>query len=401
MSQDPLWGSRRNDGPPDLDEIIRRMLAKLKQFFGGKPSGPLQPSPPADKRLLGGGLAIVAGILVLLWIGSGFYIVEPSEQAVVLRFGRYVESTDSGPHWRMPWPIGQEEIVKVSENRSIDVGYAGDSHNHIPEEALMLTQDQNIVDMQLEVQYDVKDARAFIFNNPNQSDDGKTIVKQATEAAIREIVGRNKVEFVLNAGRAEVAADATRLIQSLLDNYGSGIHIARVNIKGVQAPDQVQDAFADAVRADQDRVRQINDGNSYAGKVVTDAKGDADVLLSQAEGYKQKVIAVAEGDAARFKQVVAEYSKAPQVTRDRMYIETMQQIFSNTSKVLVDQKANSNMLYLPLDKLIQGSSANASGATAPAAPATSEAAPDARAADGSAARSPRLEITGRGEREGR
>jgi membrane protease subunit HflK len=347
--------------------------------------------------LLGGGMIIVGFVLIILWLGSGFYIVQPSEQAVVLRFGRYVDTSEPGPHWRAPWPIGQAEIVKVSDNRSVEVGYSGDSKNHLPEEALMLTQDQNIVDMQLEIQYDVKNARDFVFNNTTQGDDGKSIVKQATEAAIREIVGRNTIDFVLNEGRAQVAADSTRLIQSLLDNYGTGIHIARVNIKGVQPPDQVQDAFADAVKAGQDKAKQINEGEAYARDVVPKAKGTADALLLQAQGYKQAVIARADGDAARFRQVVAEYSKAPQVTRDRMYLDTMQQLFSNTTKVLVDQKAGNNLLYLPFDKLMQANS--------PVAPAS--AAPAAQSADSSASsgdtggRSPRMEFSARGEREGR
>ncbi|MBV8466592.1 MAG: FtsH protease activity modulator HflK [Burkholderiales bacterium] len=402
MSQDPNWGRRRNDGPPDLDEIIRRMIGKLKQFFGGKPSGPVEPSQNGpDGRVLGGGVVIVGFLLALLWLGSGFYIVQPSEQAVVLRFGRYVETSEPGPHWRAPWPIGQADIVKVSDNRSVEIGYSGDSKNHVQEESLMLTQDQNIVDMQLEIQYDVKSARDFVFNNTTQSDDGKSIVKQATEAAIREVVGRNTVTFVLNEGRAQVAADATRLIQSLLDNYGTGIHIARVNIKGVQPPEQVLDAFADAVKAGQDKAKQINEGEAYANDVVPKARGTAEALLAQAQGYKQAVIKRAEGDADRFRQVVAEYSKAPQVTRDRMYLDTMQQMFGNTTKVLIDQKAGNSLLYLPFDKLMQANSGPSGTPVAAASAAPSADSSVAAGDNGGNTRNGRLDFSNRGEREGR
>jgi len=396
MSQDPQWGRRPNDGPPDLDEIVRRMLNKLKQFFGGKPSGPSEPrmSPP-DGRAVTGGIILVAGVLVVIWLMSGFYIVDASEEAVVLRFGRYVETVESGPHWRQPWPIGDVEIVKVSRVRSVEVGFKGDAKTRVPDESLMLTQDQNIVDMQLEVQYDVKDAKDFVFNNVTHDEDAHDIVKQAAETAIREVVGKNKIDFVLNEGRSQVSADATRLIQSLLDNYGAGIHIARVNINDVQPPEAVQSAFADAVKAGQDKVKQINEGTAYSNDVIPKARGTAASLLLEAQGYKQSVIARSEGDVARFKQVATEYAKAPQVTRDRMYLDAMQDILSKSSKVLVDQKAGGNLLYLPLDKLIQA--AGQQNATA-----TVTEVPEAKAPETpSVVRVPRLDTTGRGEREGR
>jgi membrane protease subunit HflK len=386
MSQDPKWGGGRNDGPPDLDEILRRTLSKIKQFLGGRPPLPQGPSP-SDGRMVVGGAGVVAALAAVLWVSSGFYVVDAREEAVVLRFGRYVETTEAGPHWRFPWPIGAHEVIKLSEIRSVEVGARGDPKS--TSESLMLTQDQNIIDMQLEVQYDVKDARDFVFNNVTDGGDARDIVKQAAETAIREVVGKNKVDFVLNEGRSQVAADATRLIQSLLDNYNAGIRVTRININDVQPPEAVQAAFADAVKAGQDKVKQTNDGVAYANDVVPKARGMAASLLLEAQGYKQSVIAKAEGDAARFRQVVAEYAHAPQVTRDRMYFDTMQQVLTNSSKVLVDQKSGSgNLLYLPLDKLMQLNAPAA--ATVMVTPETAE----ARAAD-------QASRNVRGEREGR
>lgn len=360
MSQpDPQWGRRRNDGPPDLDEIIREYFNKLKQFFGGKPNPP--GTPPGSGAVLGG-IGVVVVLIVMIWLGSGFYSVDVREQAVVLRFGRYLETTDAGLRWRMPWPVESHEIVNLSEIRSVEVGFRGEARRQA-EESLMLTQDQNIIDLQLEVQYDIKDAEDFLFNNASANRDAADLVKQAAETAIREIVGRNKVDFVLNEGRAQIAVEATKLIQSLLDHYRTGVQVSRVNINDVQAPEPVQAAFADAVKAGQDKVKLKNEGTAYANTVVPKADGDAAQLVKEAEGYKQSVIARAEGDAARFRQVSEEYSKAPQVMRDRLYFEAMQQIFANSTKVLVDQKSGgNNLLYLPLDKLVQQS-----GQTAPAA----------------------------------
>lgn len=360
MSQpDPQWGSFRNDGPPDLDELFRKFCNKLKQFLGGSAQAPLNGSNGPSGAMISGVVGVIVVVMLLLWLGGGFYVVDAREQGVVLRFGRYVETTEPGLRWRFPWPFEKHEIVKISEVRSVEVGYRGDAKTRVPDEALMLTEDQNIVDVQLEVQYDVKDAKAFVFNNARARSDGdaKDIVKQAAETAIREVVGRNKVDFVLNEGRGQVSADTTRLVQALLDNYNSGIRVTRVNINDVQPPGPVQDAFSDAVKAGQDKVKLKNEGLAYANDVVPKASGLASRLMEEAEGYKQSVIARAEGDAARFLQIAGEFAKAPQVTRERMYIDTMQQILSNTSKVLIDQKSGGgNLLYLPLDKLMQMSS---------------------------------------------
>ena len=245
------------------------------------------------------------------------------------------------------------QVVRLAQLRSVEVGYRGNAKNRIPEESLMLTEDQNIIDVQLSVQYDVKDAKAFLFNNLTADKDAKDIVKQATETAIREVVGGNKVDFVLNEGRAQIASEAAALIQHIIDRYNLGVRISKVNINDVQPPEQVLSAFDDAVKAGQDKEKLRNEGTAYANDVIPKASGMASRLLEESEGYKQRVVSNAEGEASRFKQVLAEYSKAPAVTRERLYIDMMQQVLNTSSKVLVDQKAGNNLLYLPLDKLMQ------------------------------------------------
>lgn len=379
MSQnDPQWGGGRKDGPPDLDEILRNIGNRVSRFFGGG-NGNRPPASGGGGRMPGGstGVMAIVGVVVVLWLASGFYVVDERENALILRFGRYVETVNkSGLKWHFPYPIESREIVNVTEIRSLEVGAGGDGSG---DESIMLSGDQNIIQVQLEVQYTLKSAQDFSFDNRFTDRDGKDMVKQAAETAIREVIGRNKVDYVLNEGRGKIAEDTKELIQQLLDKYGAGISVSRVNIKDVQPPEQVQAAFADAVKARQDKARLINEGTAYANDVIPKASGTASRLLEEAQGYQQRVVAQAEGDASRFKQVEAEYSKAPQVTRDRMYLDTMQQLFANTTKVLVDQKASGNLLYLPLDKLIQstnpGQSADVATTRAADSPATTDSAP--------------------------
>jgi membrane protease subunit HflK len=374
MSQhDPKWGRRPNDGPPDLDELFRKLNQKLARLLGAKPSG----KTPEPRAAFKGGVGAALGVVVALWLASGFYVVDAREEGVVLRLGRYHHTTEAGLQWHLPYPFEKVEIVNLTEVRSIEVGYRSSAKNRVPEESLMLTEDQNIIDVQLSVQYDVHDAKAFLFNNATGDRDAKDIVKQATETAIREIVGRNKVDFVLNEGRAQIAAESQRLIQNTVDRYALGVRIAKVNINDVQPPEQVQAAFEDAVKAGQDKDKLRNEGLAYANDVVPKAQGLAARLTEEAEAYKQRAVSRAEGDAARFKQVLSEYNKAPKVMRDRLYFDMMQQIMTSSSKVLVDQKGGSNLLYLPLDKLIQSTSpGNGAAVTpAPAAPTPSRAEP--------------------------
>lgn len=351
---DPQWGNKNSGGPPDLDEVFRSLNRKIEGLFGRKGNG----SNPGQGGSggMGSGIGLIVIIVALIWLASGFYIVDASQRGVVLRFGKYVEATQPGPRWHLPFPIETVEVVNLSQVRTVEVGYRESVRNKILKESLMLTDDENIIDIQFAVQYFLKDPADYLFNNRMPDEN----VRQAAETAIREVVGKSKMDFVLYEGREQVAAATTKLIQEILDRYKSGIVVSKVTMQNAQPPEQVQAAFDDAVKAGQDRERQKNEGQAYANDVVPKAKGAAARLLQEAEGYKQRVIANAEGDASRFKQILAEYEKAPQVTRERMYIDMMQQILTSSSKVLVDQKsANGSLLYLPLDKLIQSTNPGA------------------------------------------
>lgn len=367
---DPQWGRRGNQGPPDLDEVWRRFNEKLNALFGrGRASGG-GPGTATPKQF-GGGLGLLIALVLLVWLASGFYIVDASQRGVVLRFGKYLETTQSGPRWHLPYPIESVEIVNLSQVRTVEVGYRNNVKSKVIKESLMLTDDENIIDIQFAVQYILKSPEDYLFNNRSPEDS----VLQAAETAIREIVGKNRMDFVLYEGREQVAAHATKLMQEILDRYGTGILISKVTMQNAQPPEQVQAAFDDAVKANQDRERQKNEGQAYANDVVPRARGAAARLLQEADGYRQRVIADAEGDASRFRQILVEYSKAPAVTRDRLYLDMMQQVLSNSSKVLIDQKSGASLLYLPLDKLLQiGGSPAATQELSPRA-ATPETAP--------------------------
>ncbi|HEX4985128.1 MAG TPA: FtsH protease activity modulator HflK [Burkholderiales bacterium] len=350
---DPQWGKRGSDGPPDLDELWRRMNQRLNSLFGGKGGG--APPGPGKVRPLGSGFGLLVILIVLVWLASGFYIVDASQRGVVLRFGKYVGSTEAGPRWHWPWPIESAEVVNVTGVRTIEIGYRNNVKSKVQNESLMITDDENIIDIQFAVQYTLKDPTDYLFNNR----DADKSVMQAAESAIREVVGKNKMDFLLSAGKEKIVDTVQGLLQKILDRYKTGITITRVTMQDAQAPEEVQAAFADAVKAGQDRERQINEGQSYFNDVVPKAKGTAARLLQEGEGYRQSVIANAEGEAARFNQIVAEYSKAPAVTRERLYLEALQQVLTNASKVVIDQKNGSNLLYLPLEKLLQAGGAGA------------------------------------------
>jgi len=362
---DPQWGRRPNQGPPDLDEIWRDFNRKLNGLFGR--GGGDDPKGP-DVRKVGGGAGLLIGLVLAVWLASGFYIVYEGQRGIVLRFGKLAETTMPGPRWHLPYPVETAEVVNVAGVRSVEVGYRNNVKSKVIKESLMLTDDENIIDIQFAVQYILKSPTDYLFNNRSPDDS----VLQAAETAIREIVGKNSLDFVIFEGRAEVAARAHKLMQEILDRYGTGINIQKVTMQNAQPPEQVQAAFDDAVKAGQDRERQKNEGQAYANDVIPKARGMASRLTQEAEGYRSRVIEQAEGDASRFRQIVVEYNKAPQVTRDRLYIEAMQQVMSNTTKVLVDQKGGNNLIYLPLDKIMQ-----MTGTASPseAAPKTGEIAP--------------------------
>jgi len=373
---DPQWGNKNNGGPPDLEELLRKLNEKIASLLGGK-SGAGKGSSGSDGSGnsgggsmpgFGGSMGLIAAVIALIWLASGFYIVDASQRGVVLRFGKKVEVTEPGPRWHLPFPVETVEIVNLSQVRTIEVGYRDNVKNKMLKESLMLTDDENIIDIQFAVQYFLKDPADYLFNNRMPDEN----VRQAAETAIREVVGKSKMDFVLYEGREQVAASATKLIQEILDRYKSGILISKLTMQNAQPPEQVQAAFDDAVKAGQDRERQKNEGQAYANDVVPRARGMAARLIQESEGYKQSVIANAEGDASRFKQILVEYEKAPAVTRERMYLDMMQQVMGNVSKVMVDQKNSNSLMYLPLDKLIETSRGGGSIADALAAPITSQ-----------------------------
>ena len=403
---DPQWGNRGegdgdkpngggprrpNQGPPDLEELWRDFNRKLNGMFGkkgggggnGGGDGPRMPQVDFNPKFLGGGIGLLVALAIVVWLASGFYIVDASQRGIVLQFGKYKETTEPGLRWRLPYPIQSVDLVNLTGVRTIEIGYRGSERNKVLKEALMLTDDENIVNIQFAVQYFLSDPSEYLFNNRHPDE----AVMGAAESAVREIVGKSRMNFVLYEGREQIAAQAAKLMQEILDRYKSGILISKVTMQNAQPPEQVQAAFDDAVKAGQDRERQKNEGQAYANDVIPKAKGTAARLMEEAGGHKQRVIATAEGDASRFKQVQAEYAKAPEVTRQRMYLETMQQVYSNTSKIMVDAKGQGNLLYLPLDKLMQGAGAAvaaqpqadpapaAAGVTKPAGPTSGDSPP--------------------------
>jgi membrane protease subunit HflK len=380
---DPNWGrgSRGpqgpgggNQGPPDLDELWRNFNRRLSELFGRRRGGDEPPRPPSA-RGLGGGAGVLAALVLVVWLASGFYIVVEGQRGVVLTFGRYSQETMPGLRWRVPWPIQSNEIVNLAQVRTLEVGYRNNVRTKVLKESLMLTDDENIVDLQFAVQYTVKDARDFVFNvrRPDES------AMQIAETAMREVIGKSRMDAILYETQIDVANRARDLMQTIHDRYGTGIQVSTVTIQNAQPPEQVQAAFDDAVKANQDRERQKNEGQAYANDVIPRARGTAARLGEEAQGYRQRVIANAEGEASRFRQVLAEYSKAPAVTRERLYIETMQAILTSTSKIMMDYRGSGNLLYLPLEKVMQSAGAPDGAATsaAPAAP-PAEAGPRSR-----------------------
>ncbi|MEI6836773.1 MAG: FtsH protease activity modulator HflK [Alcaligenaceae bacterium] len=367
---DPGWGRgqggngseppkkpEQGNGPPDLDQVWRDFNNRLGSLFGrgkggggsrpNQTSGPSGPTPRQSK--IGLGVLVAGG--VALWLASGFFIVQEGQVAVLTQFGKYKSTAQAGFQWRIPAPIQGHEIVNISQLRTFEVGFRGNARNRVLPEALMLTEDENIVDVQFVVQYRLRadGAPDYIFKtkDPDES------VRQTAQAAMREVVGKKPMDKVLYEERAAIAVDVQKLMQQILDRYKTGVQVSSIAIQNVQPPEQVQAAFDDAVKAGQDLDRQKNEGQAYSNQIVPMAAGQASRMLEQAEGYRARVVGTATGDAARFSSVLAEYTKAPGVIRERMYLETMQQMFANASKVLIDTQGSNNMLYLPLDKITQ------------------------------------------------
>jgi membrane protease subunit HflK len=385
-----------NQGPPDLDELWRDFNQKLGGIFGGLKNtgrgglggtgggngsgGGFQP----DMKSAGIGVGLIAGVVLLIWLGTGFFIVQEGQQAVITQFGKYKSSVGAGFNWRLPYPIQRHELIFVTQIRSVDVGRDTVIKATGLRESAMLTEDENIVEIKFAVQYRLSDARAFLFESKNP---GEAVV-QAAETAVREVVGKMRMDSALSEERDQIAPRVRALMQTILDRYKVGIEVVGINLQqgGVRPPEQVQAAFDDVLKAGQERERAKNEAQAYANDVVPRAVGSASRLKEEADAYKSKIVSQAQGDAQRFKSVLAEYQKAPQVTRDRMYLDSMQQIYSNVTKVMVDSRQGSNLLYLPLDKVMQlnGQGADAPPAAAPGAlPVNTPAAatPDARTRD--------------------
>ena len=340
--RDP-WGSRGGQqGPPDLDEVLKKLQARLSALFGSR---------PGVKIPGGGGLGFSVVLIAALlgWGAYGIYIVDPAEEAVVLRFGGYVRTTSSGPHWAPPFIETVEKVdVEVLRNQEIGFRTQGTSVATVAHEALMLTEDENIIDIQFAVQYRVSDAANFLFNVL----DPEITLRQATESAVREVVGRSRMDFVITAGRDAVADEVARLSQQILDRYQTGLHITSVNMQDAQPPAEVQEAFFDAIKAREDQERIINEANAYKADVVPKARGEGQAVLQRAEAYRARVVAQAEGETSRFVQVLAQYQRAPEITRERLYLEAVESVMSSTSKVLVDVEGGNSLMYLPLDRLM-------------------------------------------------
>ena len=374
-----------NQGPPDLDELWRDFNRKLGGLFGnvrgrggaggagGGGTGGFQP----DMKSAGMGAGLIAGVVLLIWLGTGFFIVQEGQQAVITQFGRYKSTAGAGFNWRLPYPIQRHELIFVTQIRSVDVGRDSIIKATGLRESAMLTEDENIVEIKFAVQYRLNDARAFLFESKSPAE----AVVQAAETSVREVVGKMRMDSALSEERDQIAVRVRAFMQKILDQYKVGIEVVGINLQqgGVRPPEQVQAAFDDVLKAGQERERAKNEAQAYANDVVPRAVGTASRLREESQAYKARIVAQAEGDAQRFRSVLAEYQKAPQVTRDRMYLDAMQQVYSSVTKVLVDSRQGSNLLYLPLDKIMQlpGQAAADAAAGAGSAPATAPATPAA------------------------
>lgn len=346
--KDP-WGTQGDrQGPPDLDDIVRRLQEKFGGLFGGRRGG----RSTGGGRPSSFGISTILLVVLILWGLSGTYTIHEGSRGVVLRFGNYVETTEAGLHWHLPFPVESVEVVNVEEIRTAEIGYrsglGGQGSRTMAREALMLTQDENIIDIKLAVQYKVKDAKDYLFNVANPD----LTLHQSAESALRETIGKSKMDFVLTEGRSEIVLRTEALTQEILDRYQTGLLVTSVNMQDAQPPEEVQDAFNDAVKAREDEDRLRNEAEAYANDVLPKARGQAARMLEEANAYKARVIAEAEGEASRFVQILNEYKQAPEVTRERIYLDAVKSILNNTSKVVVDVKDGSNMLYLPLDRLL-------------------------------------------------
>jgi membrane protease subunit HflK len=370
-NNDPWGGGNKgNQQPPDLDEVVKKLQDSLSQIFGGGKGGrkgprAVEPSGNGPSRGRNGatiGIGSLFGVVITIWLLSGIYIVDPAERGVELYFGKYFTTTMPGPHWVAPYPIAQVEKVNVEEIRNIEIGYRSrggtQAVGSVPRESLMLTKDENIIDIKFAVQYRIKDAQNYLFSvlNPDIT------LRQATESAVRDVIGKSEMDYVLTEGRADIASRSRDLIQEIADRYSTGLEVTTVNMQDAQPPDQVQGSFADVVKAREDKQRLINEAEAYSNDLIPRARGASARILSEAEAYREKVMVKADGETSRFNQILTEYKKAPEVTRKRLYIDAMEGVLSRTSKVMVDVDQGNSLLYLPLDKMV-GRQSESTGTT--------------------------------------
>ena len=364
------WGQGNGQGggqqtPPDLDQVIRDLQQKFGAIFGGRGGGSGGGGGGSASKMGAAGLGVIITLVVLGWLATGFYVVEQGEQAVELRFGEFKEIKEAGLRWHMPLPIESKELVNVQKIRTVEVGYRTATRSgqlaKVPSEALMLTTDENIIDIQYAVQFDVRDPKELLFN---VSEPDEQVVRQATESAVREVIGLSTMDRAITGGRSEIAQSTRTLLQEILDRYQSGLNIRNVEMQNAQPPEEVKPAFDDAVKAREDQVRIKNEAEAYSNDILPRAKGQAARLLQEAEAYEASKVALAEGEASRFTQVLEEYLKAPVITRDRLYLEAMESVLGNSTKLVIDQKSGgNNVMYLPLDQLIKGQQSRATAAT--------------------------------------
>ncbi len=364
--QDP-WGGGKNDGPPDLEDVIRNIRDKIGGRKGGKPNGRPRNTDGNPGGFDFAGIGLFAGVALLVWLLSGIYIIGPAERGVVLQFGKYKETTMPGPHWHIPTPFQHVEKVDVEASRNANIGFrTADGRRSaggaVHSESLMLTQDENIIDLKIAVQYRIKKAEDYLFNvrNPDLT------LRQMTESAVRETVGQSDMDFILTEGRSEISSKIEIALQEILDARVTGLVVTSVNMQDVQPPEEVQAAFDDVVKAREDKIRQVNEAEAYANDIVPRARGAAFRIEQEAEGFKSEVLAKAYGESSRFSQVREEYEQAPAITQERLYLESMEAIYQNSQKVMINLPANSNnMLYLPLDKMMGGGSKGGSSSAPP------------------------------------
>ena len=348
------WNDNNNQTPPELDEVIKDFKNKFNSTFGGKSSGNSGASKAAK-----GSFKYIFILAFIVWMATGIYIIDPAERGVVLRFGAFQTSTTQGPHWHIPYPVESVYKVNVEQVRSAEIGFRNAQNSYsggVSSESLMLTRDENMVDVKLAVQYKIASAQDYLFNVSNP----ELTLSHVVQSIIRQVVGDNTMDFVLTTGRDQVAQEVKTASQALINDYGLGIQITAVTMQDAQPPVQLKAAFDDVVKAREDEQRYINEARAYANDIVPKARGASQRLLAEAEAYKSEVVSKSEGEAYRFSQILTEYTKAPGVTKERLYRETLEDVLSNTNKVIVDSNSNS-LMYLPIDQLINSNRVTRSG----------------------------------------